>query len=115
MKHKTLERHIRSPDTVGSVYLLHLDPPYKHARHYIGFTTLDIEERLQRHQTERGARLLQAQRRAGGTWRLTRLWTAVPRGFELLLKRRGGAARVCPVCLGTYEQDTKPAQAGVDK
>jgi hypothetical protein len=98
MKTKTLERHVRSPETVGTVYLLHLDPPFLHARHYIGFTTLDLDERLRRHRTERGARLLQAQTRAGGTWRIAKVWTSVQRGLELVLKRKGGAARICPIC-----------------
>lgn len=99
MNKADLERHIRDPETVGTVYLLHLDPPFQHARHYIGFTTLDLDERLRRHRTERGARLLQAQTRAGGTWRIAKVWISVQRGLELVLKRRGGAARICPICL----------------
>ena len=37
----------------------HLDPPYKHARHYLGFAEGDhLDARLADHGTERGARLL---------------------------------------------------------
>lgn len=100
MNKQDLDRHARESDTIGTVYLLHLDPPFKHARHYIGFTILGLDDRLQRHKTDRGAKLLRAQLAAGGTWRVAQVWAQVPRSFELVLKRRGGAARCCPICKG---------------
>jgi hypothetical protein len=33
----------------GTVYMLHFDQPFKHANHYIGFTTRTVEDRLVEH------------------------------------------------------------------
>lgn len=33
---------------MGTIYLLHFSKPYKHARHYIGYTD-DLDKRLARH------------------------------------------------------------------
>jgi hypothetical protein len=42
---------------IGTVYLIHLDRPYRHARHYTGWTP-DLDTRLTRHAKGQGARLL---------------------------------------------------------
>ena len=55
----------------GTVYLIHLDTPYKHARHYTGWTT-DLDARLQAHRNGQGARLMKVITKAGITWRLAR-------------------------------------------
>lgn len=86
-----------------AVYLLHLDPPYRHARHYLGWTGLEtIGDRIARHQDGRGAVLLQVQVAAGGTWRIARVWRCASwreaRAKERTLKRQGGRARICPIC-----------------
>lgn len=80
----------------GVVYLLHFARPYKHARHYIGWTR-DLAGRLAAHEAGSGARLLQVVAGAGIEWRLARLWPG-DRGRERALKRQGGAARCCPMC-----------------
>jgi len=80
----------------GTVYLLHFDRPYQHARHYLGWTT-DLDSRLAEHLAGRGARLLQVVHHAGIGWTLARTWTG-PRGRERQLKRQGGASRRCPCC-----------------
>jgi predicted GIY-YIG superfamily endonuclease len=54
------------------VYLIHLDQPLAHARHYIGFTD-DLERRLHEHQQGNGAKMLAAVARAGISWRLARI------------------------------------------
>ncbi len=43
---------------VGTVYLLHLERPYQHAKHYTGWTQ-DLAARLAEHAAGRGARLLE--------------------------------------------------------
>ena len=53
----------------GTVYLIHLDVPYKHARHYTGWT-LDLDARLQAHRDGRGARLMEVITAAAITWQL---------------------------------------------
>ncbi|MEU4225991.1 hypothetical protein AB0F17_16980 [Nonomuraea sp. NPDC026600] len=80
----------------GTVYLLHFARPYKHARHYIGWTS-DLDARLAEHQAGHGARLLAVVKAAGITWTLARTWDGT-RNRERSLKRQGGARRCCPMC-----------------
>ncbi|MFI0451211.1 hypothetical protein [Actinomadura sp. 6N118] len=80
----------------GVVYLLHFTQPYKHARHYIGWTR-NLPARLAQHETGTGARLLQVVAAAGIDWRLARLWPG-DRHRERALKKQGGASRTCPLC-----------------
>lgn len=80
----------------GTVYLIHFDRPYKHARHYLGWAS-DLDARLADHAAGHGARLLAVVRTAGIGWRLARTWTG-SRQRERQLKRQGGASRCCPLC-----------------
>jgi len=80
----------------GTVYLLHLDPPFKHARHYIGWTS-DLGQRLEAHRAGRGARLMEVVKGAGGTFQLVRTWTG-PRALERAIKDRKEAPKLCPTC-----------------
>jgi predicted GIY-YIG superfamily endonuclease len=80
----------------GTVYLLHFDAPYKHARHYTGWTS-DLDARLAEHQAGHGARLLAVVRAAGIGWTLARTWEG-DRKRERKLKNQGGAGRHCPMC-----------------
>jgi predicted GIY-YIG superfamily endonuclease len=81
----------------GTVYLLHFDQPYKHARHYVGWTARNVKRRLAEHEAGRGARLLAVVREAGIGWQLARLWPG-GRARERQIKRQGGHARKCPLC-----------------
>lgn len=80
----------------GTVYLLHFDQPYRHARHYTGWTS-NLTHRLDEHATGHGARLLAVIAGAGITWRLARTWPGT-RTRERQLKTQGGASRRCPLC-----------------
>lgn len=80
----------------GTVYLLHFERPYRHARHYTGWTA-DLDARLALHASGHGARLLQVIKDAGISWTLARTWTG-DRFLERALKRQGGASRRCPIC-----------------
>ena len=80
----------------GTVYLLHLDPPVKHARHYTGWTS-DLDQRLEAHRAGRGARLMEVVKEAGGTFRLTRTWPG-PRALERAIKDMRDAPKLCPEC-----------------
>jgi hypothetical protein len=84
---------------VGTIYLLHFDRPYKHARHYTGWTggSESLKERLARHARGDGARLLAVVHAAGITWQLART-SEGPRARERQIKRQGGASRHCPLC-----------------
>jgi predicted GIY-YIG superfamily endonuclease len=103
-----MSRRAPQPDVyteVGDVYLLHLDPPYAHARHYTGFTT-DLPQRLADHRAGRRAasRLMQVQHDVGGGFRLGRLWPAVTRAREVQVKE-SSAAKYCLICRGQPEVD----------
>jgi hypothetical protein len=78
-------------------YLYHLDPPYKHAGHYLGTTELGVEERGKYHHAGSGARLLEVQKQHGGSWHLVRTW-AGGRLKERALKMQSGK-RYCPECM----------------
>ena len=83
------------------VYLTHLVPAYRHARHYLGFAERSgVPHRLREHaiSDHDGARLLRVALAAGGDFELTRLWLG-SRTLERQLKQRKAAPRLlCPVC-----------------
>ncbi|GLH97372.1 hypothetical protein [Phytohabitans aurantiacus] len=81
---------------IGTIYLLHFDRPYRHARHYLGWAR-DLDARLAHHAAGTGARLLAVVAAAGITWTLARTWTGT-KTRERALKRQGGASRRCPLC-----------------
>ncbi|MGX1762168.1 hypothetical protein ACWIGW_44165 [Nocardia brasiliensis] len=83
-------------DAQGTVYLLHFERPFRHARHYTGWTT-DLEARLAEHRAGRGARLLSVLGQHGIGWSLARTWNG-PRRRERQLKLTGEASRRCPMC-----------------
>lgn len=80
----------------GTIYLLHFDQPYKHARHYTGWTS-DLDTRLADHKSGHGARLLAVLKTEGIGWKLARTWTGT-RARERQIKNQGGASRRCPLC-----------------
>ncbi|MFB4293432.1 hypothetical protein ACBI99_37745 [Nonomuraea sp. ATR24] len=82
---------------IGTVYLLHFERPYKHARHYIGWTPGDLNRRLRQHRNGTGARLMAVVTAEGIDFVVARVWTG-GRNLERSLKRRGGASRCCPLC-----------------
>lgn len=85
--------------TASNVYLIHIEPAFKHAGHYIGYTTRDnVGERLAEHVAGRGAVLCRAAVGAGSTLTIARVWRGVPRKFEMKLKGRS-ARPLCPICV----------------
>jgi predicted GIY-YIG superfamily endonuclease len=93
---------------MGTVYLLHFDRPYKHARHYLGWAD-DLARRLAVHGTRQGARLLQVLRAEGIGWQLARTWPGT-RDRERQIKNMGGLSRCCPMC-GIRPRNTNGDQA----
>lgn len=86
------------------MYLIHLNPPYKHARHYIGYAD-DIGRRFYEHEMlSKGSRLLTVAVAAGCSLHLARIWPGKDRKFERSLKggkdgnRTWNRARLCPIC-----------------
>lgn len=89
------------------VYLIHFDKPYKHARHYIGYTE-DLEQRMHEHELgTKGARLLQVVRDAGINFKVVRTWPEGDRILERHLKKMKKSSAYCPVCRanGREERD----------
>lgn len=84
---------------LGIVYLLHFDKPYKHAKHYIGFTKeKDYEIRLEEHRNGTGAKLMTVIKNNNIGFTVAKIWEKVDRHFERKLKNKGGASRICPIC-----------------
>jgi len=79
----------------GTIYLLHFDRPFGHARHYLGWTR-DLEARLAAHGKASGSALMRAVADAGIGWRLAATWQG-DRYRERQLKARGHT-RKCPIC-----------------
>jgi hypothetical protein len=92
---------------VRVVYLCHLDPPYRHARHYLGSAD-DLPRRLHRHAMGRGARLLAVAVAAGSRLVLVRLWVG-DRDDEQRRKRAHNAPRACPLCTSGPARPQRPA------
>lgn len=87
----------------GMIYLVHFQRPYKHAKHYLGFTELTLTERFARHcsnaKKRRGSALMNAIFMAGIKFKVVRTWEG-DRTRERQLKNSGHSIR-CPVCRGT--------------
>jgi predicted GIY-YIG superfamily endonuclease len=80
----------------GTVYLIHFDTPYKHARHYTGWAS-DLERRVADHRAGRGARLMEVIKDAGISWDVVRTWEGT-RNLERAIKDLHEAPRLCPEC-----------------
>jgi predicted GIY-YIG superfamily endonuclease len=81
----------------GTVYVLHFDPPYRHAGHYIGWAQ-DADARIAQHLAGAGSPLVRAAVRAGSRVRVAATF-AGSRYLERRLKRwHNTTARVCPIC-----------------
>jgi predicted GIY-YIG superfamily endonuclease len=82
---------------VGTVYLIHFEPPFRHAKHYLGYCDGPVEDRLARHNAGHGARLTRAAVRAGCRLVLARTWEG-DRDRERQIHRWKCGPKNCPVC-----------------
>jgi len=81
------------------VYLLHFSEKVAdHAQHYIGYSDIGIERRLERHLNGNGSRLVRAAVQLGIEVKVARLWPNGDRKFERKLKNRKKARCLCPLC-----------------
>jgi predicted GIY-YIG superfamily endonuclease len=88
----------RTMKRASVVYLIHFNRPYKHARHYLGFST-NLDKRITDHLAGMGARLLEVVTEARIEWKLVRTWPG-DRQLERRLKNRKDAPHICPICAG---------------
>lgn len=81
------------------LYLLHFEPRYQHAGHYLGYAA-DVERRVGEHRaaTQKASPLVRAALAAGAVVTLARTWPQGSRTLERRLKRQGGLSRHCPIC-----------------
>lgn len=83
------------------VYILHLDTPLHHAKHYTGFSTNNrtLAERLEHHR--RGTahcKFTEVLREKGIGFQLARVFPNASRTFERMLKNTKQVSRYCPIC-----------------
>jgi hypothetical protein len=81
------------------LYLLHIEPRYRHAAHYLGWAD-DIPRRVHEHAScgARSSPLIRAALAAGCRITLARVWLGGDRHQERRLKRAGGLGHLCPTC-----------------
>lgn len=82
--------------TKGTCYLLHFDRPFKHARHYLGWT-VDLQRRMDKHLSGTGARLVEIITEEGIGFTLARTWLQATLRDEKRLKNRQ-RKKLCPLC-----------------
>ena len=82
-----------------TVYLLHIDPPYKHAKHYVGWTRHKLlKRRINKHLQGNGSPLIRAAIAAGCRVGMVYHWPDADRHFEKRLKMRKDVPSWCPLC-----------------
>lgn len=81
----------------GTVYVLHFDPPYRHAAHYVGWTAGDVEARVATHLRGAGSPLVRAAVAAGVRVQLAGCCPG-SRALERRLKRWHKTTQFCPIC-----------------
>ena len=87
-------------------YLLCLRPPYRQAEHYLG-SAAGLAARLRQHGSCDGARLLQVQAEAGGSFVLTRTWPG-GRVVEAYFKAQRQSPKLCPRCTPNTRRGVLP-------
>ena len=83
---------------IGTVYILHFDQPFHHARHYVGFTNKDIYERFREHAGGSGAKLMAAVSKAKIGFAVSKTFADKTREFERKIKKQKNSWKHCPKC-----------------
>jgi hypothetical protein len=81
----------------GTVYVLHFDPAYHHARHDVGWTVGDVQARISTHLQGTGSPLIRAAVGAGVSLQLAATMPG-SRVLERRLKRWHKTTQFCPTC-----------------
>lgn len=94
----------------GFVYVVHFERPYKHARHYLGWTR-ELKQRFYRHTSlapiRRGSALMRAVVAAGIAFKVVRVWPDRTR-YDERRKHGNGHSQRCPVCCGRVSFEDSP-------
>ena len=92
-------RDYRPFDRKFVIYLVHIEPAFRHARHYVGSCEAALlPARMRRHTRGQGARLLRAALASGHNLTLARVWLAASRNLEKEIKASGHVKARCPIC-----------------
>ena len=83
-------------DYEGTIYLVHFERPYHHARHYVGWTQNE-EVRIDTHRNGQGSPLLAAVQAVGIAYTVARRWR-VTRKHERFIKDQKRTPLYCPIC-----------------
>ena len=86
------------------VYLLHLDPPYRHARHYLGYAVGTGRGHAYAKAQAKGValgahELVMAAQWSGCEIRVADVWVGEGRAFQRRLRANGSLSRFCPICI----------------
>lgn len=81
---------------VGTVYILHFDQPYYHARHYVGWSG-NVIERVNSHLIGRGSKLVNAVVKSGIDFQIAATFDGT-RADERRIKKMKNTKRYCPLC-----------------
>lgn len=81
----------------GTVYVLHLQPAYRHAGHYVGWTAGVVEDRLATHLQGAGSPLIRAAVAVGVEVSIAATYPGT-RALERRLKRWHKTRQFCPTC-----------------
>ncbi len=84
-------------DVMGTLYLLHFEPAYKHAQHYLGWTS-NVEVRVEAHMNGHGSPLVKAAVLAGCQVTIVRTWPGTRSDERRAKGRSRSGRRLCPVC-----------------
>jgi|ERR1043166_1145738 predicted GIY-YIG superfamily endonuclease len=87
--------------TDWSVYVIHFDPPHKHAKHYTGIV-LNVQERFTEHSNGTGGKLTKVAVENGTKLLLHTIKSGLSfydaHALEIKLKKRHKASGYCPTC-----------------
>lgn len=101
---------------VGSVYIIHFDRAFHHARHYVGWAQdNNVEERMLKHMNGQGSSLLRAVNGENIPWLIARVWHNADRNFERWLKNQKRTAMFCPHCTDKPRRASLTWQKGFQK
>jgi hypothetical protein len=98
-QHKLSLRH----NVQGTVYVLHFEPAYKHAQHYVGWTEGEVSDRVAVHLQGRGSPLIRAAVAAGVDVQLAATYEGT-RYLERRLKRWHHTSRFCAICRDRHDR-----------
>jgi predicted GIY-YIG superfamily endonuclease len=97
------------------VYLLHFEPSYRHAKHYVGYAN-NLDARIAHHRNGTGANLTKYASAAGCQLIVARTWNNATRATERKIKTSRHHSRLCPLCnphaarRGNLKTETENAQ-----